>query len=449
MKIQVERIDTCEAKMTVEIDPPVLETAMQKAARILSEKGNFPGFRKGKAPYHVVLNAVGEDALLDEALEILGPEVYRQGLEEQQLSPSAIGTMKRIVSRQPLVLEFSVPLKPDVHMGDYRTVRLPFEEPVIPEEDVDRAMEQLRQAHSILEPVERPARKGDVLLADVQAWVLKENGRTEPLVFEGEENPTSLDLDDNLGGRFPGAGSAIEGISEKEIRTTEIQYPDSFPVARLRGLSVRLSIRCLGVKNRKVPEWTDELAKAVGDFTTAEEVRKNVRLRLETRAREEREEEYADSVIGKMMEGATVNFPSALLEEALDEEVQSFARRLQRRGMSLEVYLRTIADGMAGLRKEMEPDVRRKLARRLFLSELIQAEKLEPAEADIEKQLQIYRNALQEGDSPKSGQSNSMEATLRNLSLNDVLARMIVERVVQIGRGLSSSDAAPASDSAA
>jgi trigger factor len=437
MKIQVERNDACEALMTVEIDPPVLETVMRKAARRLSEKSNFPGFRKGKVPYAVVLNAVGEGALLDEALDILTPDVYRQALDEQQLKPSAVGTMKRIVSRQPLVLEFVVPLQPEISLGDYRSIRHDFAEPAVPEEDVERAMEQLRQSHSVLNPVQRPAKKGDVLLAEVQAHVVHADGRTEPVIFEGEENPVSLDLDDNLGGRFPGAGPSMEGIAEQETRTTEIQYPDTFPIARLRGLRVRLSLRCLGVKDRQIPDWTDELAAAVSEFPTAAELRQSVRLRLEKHAREEREEEYADAVIGKMMEGATVKYPPALLEEEVDEEVQSFAHRLERKGISLEVYLRTISDGMTGLRKEMEPAVRRKLSRRLFLGEMVRQEGLEPAEADVEQQLQVYRSVLQEGEVPISGKPDSMEATLRNLSMNDVLARLIVQRVVQIGQGLS------------
>lgn len=444
MKIQVERTDACEASLIVEIDPPVLEAAMHKAARRMSEKGNLPGFRKGKAPYHVVLTAFGEDALLDEALDDLGSETYRQALEQEKLEPSAVGTMKQIVSRQPLVLKFIVPLKPEIVMGDYRTVRLSFEEPSIPEEDVDRAMEQLRQSQSILEPVQRAAQKGDVLLSDVKAEALLADGRTEAIVFEGEENPIQLDLDENLGGRYPGAGSALEGITEKETRSVEIQYPDAFPITRLQGMHVRLTIQCLSVKNRQTPEWTDELATTVGEQPTVADLRSDIRQRMEKRAREEREEEYADKVIDQMLAGATIKYPPALLEEELDDEVQAFARRLERRSMTLEVYLRTVPDGMTGLRKEMESDVRRKLARRLFLSRMVQQENLEPSDADIEQQLDVYRKAFRDGEQAASKNSASFDDALRNLSINDILARLIVQRVVQIGRGLAGEEPAPA-----
>jgi trigger factor len=434
MKIQVEQKESCEALVTVEIDSTAVESAMQKAARRLSEKQNLPGFRKGKAPYSVVLQTWGEDAILDEALDTLGPEIYRQVLEEQKLEPSAVGTMKRIVSRKPLTLEFLVPVQPAVEIREYRSVRVPFEGPSIPEEDVERAMEQLRQSQSILEPLIRPAQKGDVLAAEINAGIVSEGGKIEPLVFEGEENPQDLDLDENLGGRYPGAGPALEGISEGETRTVVIRFPDSFPVARLKGLQAQLKVKCLGVKSRRIPDWSEDVVKAVSEYSTVDELRKGVRSRLEKRAVESKEEEYADSVIEKMIEGATVTFPPALLEEEIDEEIQTLGRRLQQRKTSLEVYLRTIPEGMKGLRAQLEPDARRKLIRRLLLTELVKKEKLEPSPEAIDEQVKVYQSVFAE-NSGKSKNKASMEETLRQLATNDVMSRLIVERVVQIGKG--------------
>jgi trigger factor len=435
MKIQVEQNDACEALLTVEIDSPSVETAMHKAAQRLSEKGNLPGFRKGKAPYSVVVNAYGEDAILDEALESLGPETYRKALEEQAIEPSAVGTMKRIVSRNPLTLEFLVPVKPVVELADYRSVRLPFEEPSIPEEDVEKTLEQLRESQSILEPVNRPAQKGDVLLAEVHAVVLEENKKPESLVFDKEENPQELSLDENLGGRYPGAGPLLEGISDGETRTVDIQYPDSFPIARLGGLRVQLTVKCLGVKVRRIPEWSEDVVKAVSEYSSLEELRKHVRARLETRALDAREEEYADTVIEKMVEGAQIKFPAALLEEEIDDEVQTLSRRLEQRKTTLEVYLRTIPDGTAGLRKQLDPEARRKLIRRLLLTELVKREGLEPSPEEIEAQMKVYQSLMSDNRSAKSKKKDSVEETLRQLAANDVLTRLIVKRVVQIGRG--------------
>jgi trigger factor len=434
MKIQVERNESCEATVTVEVDPIAVESAMQKAARRLSEKQNLPGFRKGKAPYSVVLQTWGEEAVLDEALETLGPEAYRQALEQEKLEPSAVGTMKRIVSRQPLTLEFLVPVQPIVEIGDYRAVRVPFESPSIPDSDVERAMEQLRESQSLLEPVSRPAQKGDVLSADAKAAIVSADGKLEPLVFEGETNPQDLDLDENLGGRYPGAGPALEGISEGETRIVEVQFPDTFPIARLKGLKAQLTVKCLGVKVRKLPEWNEDLVKAVSKFATVDELRAEVRSSLEKRAVESKEEDYADSVIEKMVEGAKITFPPAMLEEEIDEEIQTLARRLEQRKTSLEVYLRTIPEGVKGLRTQLEPDARRKLIRRLLLTEVVKKEKLVPSEEAINEQVEVYQSVFAESGG-RSKNRKSMEDTLHQLAANDVMSRLIVQRVVEIGKG--------------
>jgi trigger factor len=345
--------------------------------------------------------------------------------------------MKRIVSRAPLTLEFLVPVKPVVEIAEYRAVRLPFEEPSIPEEEVEKTLEQLRESQSILEPVARPAQKGDVVLADVHAVVLEENKKPEPLVFDREENPLELILDENLGGRYPGAGPKLEGISEGENRSIEVQYPDSFPIARLRGLRAQLAVKCLGVKVRQIPEWSEDVVKAVSDYSTLDELRENVRSRLKHRALEAREEEYADAVIDKMVEGASIKYPPALLEDEIDEEIETLSRRLEQRKTSLEVYLRTIPEGLAGLRKQIEPEAQRKLVRRLLLTELVKREKLEPAQEEIDAQLKVYQSVVSDSRSGNSKTKNSVEDTLRQLAANDVLTHLIVKRVTEIGRGIA------------
>jgi trigger factor len=227
----------------------------------------------------------------------------------------------------------------------------------------------------------------------------------------------------------------FRSISEGDNRTADIHYPDSFPISRLRGLHAQLRVKCLGVKVRQVPEWNEDVVKAVSEFSTLDELRTHIRSRLLTRATESREEEFADSVIEKMVEAATIKFPAALLEEEIDEEVQTLTRRLEQRKTSLEVYLRTIPEGMAGLRKQLEPEARHKLIRRLLVTELVKREKLEPTAEEIDAQVKVYQSVLSDNPSGKSRKKVSVEETLRQLAANDVLTRLIVKRVTEIGRG--------------
>jgi trigger factor len=437
MKIQVERNDACEAILTIEPDDATVETAKHKAAKSISEKANLPGFRRGKAPYHVVLNAVGEEALLEEAIDTLSPELYRQALESEHLTPCAVGKLEEIVSKTPLTLKFIVPLQPVVNPGEYRATRLPYETPVVADDEVEKAMEELRVANSVLAPVERPAQKGDVLVAHVESSVRMPDGNTEPLHFEGQEDPDDYDLDDNLGGRFPGAGPALEGIAEGETRATEITYPESFPIERLRNLKVQLVVKCLGVKVRQLPDWNEELIKTISEFSTVEELRTNIRTRMESYANQAKEDEYADQVLGKMVEGGQVKYPPALLEEEIEEEVEDFRHRLEDRKMSLDVYLRTIPDGMAGLKKRMEEAVCQRMVRNLFLAEFIKQEKLEVSDEEVEKEYQEYLQKRESTPTRKTKRTEQADQALRRTIGNGLLSQHIMERLAAIGQGIA------------
>jgi trigger factor len=119
LKIEVQEMEDRQVRLTVEVPNERLEKAMHSAARSLSRQTRIPGFRPGKAPYQVILNKMGEGVILEEALENLGQEIYRQALDESELEPFAPGTMDEIVSREPLVLRYTVPLKPIVELDEY------------------------------------------------------------------------------------------------------------------------------------------------------------------------------------------------------------------------------------------------------------------------------------------------------------------------------------------
>jgi trigger factor len=435
MKIQVEQNDACEAILTVELDETALDSAKHKAARRISEKASLPGFRRGKAPYHVVVNAVGEEALLEEAVDVVGPDLYRQALESEHLVPCAAGKLESIVSKAPLTLKYIVPLQPTVDLGEYQATRLPFEAPVVSEGEVDQAMEELRLNNSVLEPVERPAQKGDVLIAHTECSILRPDGSSEPLHFEGQEDPDDYDLDDNLGGRYPGAGPALEGIAEGETRTVDFGYPETYPIERLRNLKASLVVKCLGVKVRHLPEWNEDLVKSVSELSSVEELRASIRGRMEKYAHNKQEEEYADQVLTKMIEAAKIKFPAALFEEELEEEIEDFRHRLEDRKMSLDVYLRTVPEGMAGLKKRLEPSVQQHIARNLFLVEFIKKEKLEVPEEEIEKEYQTVIQDRPDLAIGKGSKAEKLDRTLRRTIEDSLLSHRIIERVSAIGQG--------------
>jgi trigger factor len=145
LKIETQDLAERQKQLTVEVPDDQIQAAMHRAARRMSQRAKIAGFRPGKAPYEVVLQRYGEEAVFDEALDALGQDVYRQALEASALDPVAPGALDDVVSREPLVLRYTVPLTPEVDLGSYREQRLPFHAPDVKDEAVEELLDGLRQ----------------------------------------------------------------------------------------------------------------------------------------------------------------------------------------------------------------------------------------------------------------------------------------------------------------
>jgi trigger factor len=438
MTTQFEKTGECLGTLTIEAEPAAIESAMKRAARHLAEHANIPGFRKGKAPYTVVVTQFGEQAVFDEAIEILGPELYRKALDEHSIEPARAGTLEEVVSREPLVMRFSVPLAPEIDPGAYREMRVAFEEPPVEQEQVERVLESLRQSQALLMPVDRPAATGDILLAKISANILTPDGKTEAIPVAGKgdnEGAVEVELNENLGGRFPGCGPKLEGIGAGESREVDFTYPDTFPVERLRSKPAHLQLHCLAVKERRVPEWGEEVVRAVSDKSTLDDLRVAVREALLAQARSEAEQGYAREVLDKMIAGGSVRFPQVLVQEEIERMLRTLESNLQREGATLEVYLKTRPGGREALEKEYEPQARERLVRGLFLGEVAEREGLQVSDEEIADRFRQTFAGMPGGSDEARSQQALKDPTLRRLFLEDLLNEKAVRRVVEIGQG--------------
>lgn len=169
MNIQTERLDNQIARLTVEIEGQRWEQAKQKAARELSRRYRIPGFRKGKAPYKVVVRTLGEGPIIESAAEKLGNEVYKDVLEQSDLQPYAAGSLEDFQFESKPTYIFTIPLQPEVTLDDYRAIRLDFEVPEVTDQQVNEAMRELQQQHAVIEDSDRPVQVGNRVTLDIHS----------------------------------------------------------------------------------------------------------------------------------------------------------------------------------------------------------------------------------------------------------------------------------------
>ena len=221
LNLQTELIDQHRAQLTIEIEPERLEKAKRQAARQISRQVSIRGFRKGKAPYRLVAQRVGESFIVEEALEALGVDLYKQALEESDISPYGPGDLEDIKLEPAPTFIFSVPLQPEVDLKDYAQVRLDFEAPSVSDEEVDQALQQLRMHEiEVLDAEAQVAEIGHRARVAVES-VFVDDGETQP----DDSDHSSLEADET---DEPPADESDEADEESEEAVYHPRKGDSF-----------------------------------------------------------------------------------------------------------------------------------------------------------------------------------------------------------------------------
>lgn len=444
LKIETELIEDQQAKLTVEVDAERVDEAMQAAARRIARQVNVPGFRKGKAPYHVIVNQFGEPAVYAEALEELGNEVYAEALDESDLEPYGPGSLDD-VQYKPMVLTFTVPLQPDVDLGNYRKIRAKHTKVKVNKDDVNDALEELRDQQAVLVPVERPAAFGDMVTLDIQSSVKLED-EDEPQDFINREDMTLVLAEDS---DFPMKGFALEivGMSADEERTFSLLLPknDEADIEEdnaeepAKDLFVDFVVKCNEVKQRDLPKLDNEFATSLGEYKNLKELRNEVADGLLKHKQTEADEAYADEIMEVMVEQTQIQYPPVMLEEWIDRLVHEFEHTLQeQQNLPLDDFLKLSGQTMEELREDNREQALQNLTNALVLGKFVDLEKLRVTEEDIEARIaEVLESA---GENAELMQMLFNSPYYQDSVRSSILGDKIRERLVAVGTGKAPSE---------
>lgn len=421
LNIHTEYLENHTARLIVEVDEERLQRAMARAARDISRKGRIPGFRPGKAPLNVVMNLYGREYVLSEALDSLGNEIYREALEQAEIEPYAPGSLEN-VDNDGRTLTFVVPLRPTVDLGDYRSIREPYEVQDVTEQMVEDALENLREEQADLEPVDRPAEMGDRITFDhIEIVALDDEtdddraGEDDAAEDEGEQDEHHEHDEHDEAGRvilhqhgwdrvlrddnrdlFPGFSAQFVGVSAGEEKTFTLDVPEDFDAEDIRGRTVRVEARVGQIRARTLPEWSDELASKIsnGEHETIDALRAYVRQQLEESARRLADQKALEGALEKLVAGATLRYPDELVEDYLSDLVAEFDYSLRQQGLTLQDFMKITGQTEEQIRQQYRPRAIQRAERALALGELVRAEELDVSEEDIEAEVDEMSTAL-------------------------------------------------------
>jgi trigger factor len=259
MKVTSERLDNCQVKVLVELDAAEAEDKLRQTTRKLSREFNVPGYRRGKAPHHAVLRVLGREAVQQQALEDFGNDLYEQAITEIEYKPYEVGRLED-VAWDPFVMTVMVPIEPEVDLGDYRSVRLPFEVNEVTDSAVGDYLEGLRQEHAQWIPVDRPAELGDQVVVYVRAKAgdetILEEESMELLLEAGSDKP------------LPGVAEEIVGLKAGDSVEFDLALPPEEDEEGAEPSAAHVYVDLNTVRFRDLPAMDDELAMMVGDYET-------------------------------------------------------------------------------------------------------------------------------------------------------------------------------------
>lgn len=428
VKVTTEAREDRQLALTIEVEPDRVEQALNKAAKKIAREVKIPGFRKGKAPRSVIEQMFGKGAILKEALDELGPQVYLEALEQTGVEPYAPGSLEDIQT-DPLVLKMLVSLRPEVDLGDYRSVRVPFEEPQVDEQQVEHQVGHLREQHAMLEPVEDAGVDWEHLATfDIDAKVdgapfIKE--AQADVMLEQEPLDKGIKV-------LPGFEERVLGMRAGEERSFSLPVPESEDYGEFAGKSADVSVKLIALQKRTLPDVDDALAQTVGDYETIEALRDDIRGKLRQNLERQSREHYAELVLETLLKQAQIDFPPQMLEDELDQMIERVKESLRPQGRNFEQYLTLLKQDEQTYRNSLRARARERVERSLLLSKIVDLEGLLVEQSEIDAQYeelgQAYdRLASRERMPPKA----EVQHDLHIRSLTD----KAVERLIEIGKG--------------
>jgi trigger factor len=384
MKTSVTELPESRVRVDVDVAPGDVERGMSRAARGLAREMRVPGFRRGKAPPSVVIQRVGRETVLQEAVRDSLPDWYERALIDSGVSPVGDPEIELTSVPEsegdPLSFQFEVGVRPQAKLGEYRGLEVGRPEPDVPDDVVDAELERLREGQARLEAVERPAGEGDFLLVDYQ-------GRVDGEAFAGGEARDEL-VELGAGRLIEGFEEQLAGASAGEQRRVEVGFPADYRAEQLAGKDAVFELTVKEVREKVLPELDDEFASGAGGFDSLEELREDLRGKLRAAAEQRIDADFRIAAIDAAVDASEVEVPADILTARATERWQRVERQIAAQGLDPGSYLQMQGKDREEIIEESKPDAEREIKREAVLSAIADAEGIEVSDEEMVEALE-------------------------------------------------------------
>jgi len=439
----VTELPESRVRVEAQVDPMEVQRHLERTARRLGADLRIPGFRKGKVPPGVIIQRLGRDAVLDEAVRDGMGHWYVQAIDVASIAP--IGDPHLELDGlpdqgQPLSFSIEVGVRPTATLGDYKGMEVGRREPEADAKEVENELEQLRERLAKLETVQRPARDADFVVMDYA-------GTVDGVAFEGGSGTDQM-VELGRGMLVAGFEEQLTGASAGDERTVEVTFPEDFTNEDLRGRDAHFAVTVKDVREKRLPELDDDLALEAAGFDSLDELREDVVSRLRDADESKVAADFREAVLDAVVANATVEVPAPLVEARAQESFEQMVHSLSHQGIAKETYLQITGKTEEELIEESRPQAEQQLRREAVIAAIAAAEGIEVSDEELLEAIEPAARAQAE-EAGASGEEMEPEKLLERLrsqgrldALRDDLAqRRAIELIAEEATPISVEEA--------
>jgi trigger factor len=436
MKTEVTELPESRVRIDASVDAEDVQRHVDRAAKALGRELRIPGFRKGKVPPQMVLQRVGREAVLEQALRDALPEWYESAVIDAGVS--TVGDPKLDVSDlpaegEPLALSIEIGVRPEAKLGEYKDLEVGRADPEVPDDAVQAELDRLREGFASIQPVERAAAEGDFLLIDYR-------GSVDGEVFEGGEGRDQL-IELGSGNLVEGFEEQLQGASAGDEREVNLTFPEDYRAEHLAGKNATFEVAVREVREKRLPELDDDFALEASEFDTVDELRADIVEKLRAAGEQRSLEQFREAAVDAAVANADVEIPDELATARAEELYHRFEHRLSHQGIDPQMFAQMQGSSREELVENVKPEAVESLRREAVLIAIADAEGIEISDDDM---LEALRG---DDDSPKAEKearkaldklrSSGRDALVRE----DVRIRRAAETVVDAAKPIEMGQA--------
>lgn len=386
MKVTAERIDNHKVVLTVVVEKEKVSKYEENAYARIANSVKIPGFRKGKVPKNIIDQRIGKEAVQEETKEFIVNGTLVKAMLEQNVENITRPEIEWVEGAEECTYKATFTAKPEVKLGEYKGLKVEKQAAEVTDAQINEQIDKMRESNAKMVVAEgAEIQNGDFAVIDFKGFV-------DDVAFPGGEGK-GYPLQIGSGSFIPGFEEQLIGAKAGDERDVNVTFPEEYHAPDLAGKAAVFKVQVNDVKRKEMPQLNDEFVKSITSFNTVDELRADVKAKLEETAAKKAENDMRSAAVKLAADNAEVEIPAVMIENRVDNMLEELNISLQQQGLNLEQYMKYAKTDIEKLRSEYHDTAATNVRTDLVLEAIAKVEKIEVRPEDIKAEIEMMARA--------------------------------------------------------